>query len=87
MLGSRRADGAYPVWRFEQEPAPRVPVEGITRMDGDDLVAEFIASDDEATRMIREQWTLHDQRLEFTLEASTGGREPVRVGGFVASRE
>jgi hypothetical protein len=46
MVGVQKADGSYPVWRFEQEqePAPAVGQEGIARFDADELVAEFPAS-------------------------------------------
>jgi len=88
LVGARRDDGTFPVWRFEQEPAPRVPNQGVARLQGSELVAEFVApANDAARHMIRERWKVTSDSLVFTLEANTQGREPQRVGGFVATRQ
>jgi hypothetical protein len=88
LIGGRRADGTFPVWRFEQEPAPAVSNEGVARLDGTELVADFVARESDAARhMIRERWNLTDGNLSFSLEANTQGRVPERVGGFVAVRQ
>ena len=57
----------------------------MARLEGDSLVADFLApTTDPRRHMIRERWTLSDGQIEFALEAATEGREPQRVGGFLA---
>jgi hypothetical protein len=41
LVGARRSDGTFPVWRFEQEPAPTVAHEGTGRLEGRAFVADF----------------------------------------------
>ena len=87
LVGPRRADNTFPVWRFEQEPAPNVVQEGTGRLSGQEFVADFPSRDGEPGKFIRERWTLRDGRLQFDLEASGEGVGPRRVGGFIAVRE
>jgi hypothetical protein len=86
MVGPRKDDGTFPVWRFEQDPAPNVANEGIARLDGQVLIADFDSSS-QPQKLLRERWTLGPKgSLRFDLEAAQGGT-PQRVGGFTATRE
>jgi hypothetical protein len=86
IVGPRKADGTFPAWRFEQDPAPNVANEGTARLEGPTLVADFYAAG-EPQKMLRERWTLGpDGSLRFDLEAAQGG-SPQRVGGFMANRQ
>lgn len=87
FLGLVTPDGDYPVWRFEQEPAPFVAEKGVARFDGGELVAEFASTTPTTPRVLRERWKLTEATLEFSLEAGTQGESLRTVGGFVASRE
>ena len=88
LVGARRADGSFRVWRFEQEPAPAVEHEGTARLEGGELVADFPSTSGQRAGFLRERWRLTpDGGLEFDLEASAQGEAPQRVGGFVAVRQ
>ena len=87
LVGPRRGNDSYPVWRFEQAPAPPAN-EGTARVDGDELIADFAILGVEGRRpVIRERWRLtEDGRLEFSLEGGIEGGKLKRVGGFTATR-
>ncbi len=87
FLGLPNPDGDYPVWRFEQAPAPAVAQEGVARFQAGELVAEFTSPAPGVEKILRERWRLTDGELEFSLEAGTQGAPPQRIGGFTASRE
>jgi len=87
MVGELRADGTFPVWRFEQDPAPQVEHQGTGRLAGQGFVADFGSTDGERSKFLRERWTLTRDGLAFDLEASGNGVGPQRVGGFVAVRQ
>lgn len=88
LVGAANADGSFPVWRFEQEPAPAVGHEGTARLEGRDFIADFASTSSQPGRILRERWRLMpDGGLEFALEASGQGETPRRVGGFVAVRQ
>jgi hypothetical protein len=87
MVGERRADGTFPVWRFEQDPAPLVEHQGAGRLSPEGFVADFESMDRRQARFLRERWTLTRDGLQFDLEASANGVRPQRVGGFVAIRQ
>ena len=87
FLGPSNPDGDYPVWRFEQEPAPAVAHEGVARFQAGELVAEFRSPTPGVEKILRERWRLTDGELEFSLEAGTQGAPLQRTGGFTASRE
>lgn len=87
MVGELRADGTFPVWRFEQAPAPQVEHEGTGRLSGQGFVADFGSTDGERGKFLRERWTLTRDGLQFDLEASGNGLGPRRVGGFLAVRQ
>lgn len=87
FVGAQASDGSFPVWRFEQAPAPAVSTEGRGRIEGQQFVTDFAATTDDPGRMLRERWTLTPNGgLEFALEASGQGETPRRVGGFGATR-
>jgi hypothetical protein len=86
IVGLRKDDGTFPVWRFEQDPAPNVANEGTARLEGQTLIADFHSSS-QPEKLLRERWTLGPKgSLRFDLEAAQGGT-PQRVGGFTATRE
>jgi hypothetical protein len=86
MVGPRRGDGTFPVWRFEQDPAPNVANEGSARLEDQTLIADFYSSS-QPQKLLRERWTLGSNgSLRFDLEAAQGGA-PQRVGGFTANRQ
>ena len=88
IVGAARADGTFPVWRFEQKPAPKVPNDGVGRLQNGELVTDFVAAADPDHKLLRERWNLTgDTQLEFTLEAASSGGTPRRVGGFIARRK
>jgi hypothetical protein len=87
MVGERRSDGTFPVWRFEQDPSPRVETQGTGRLSGRAFVADFGSVDREPGKFLRERWTLTQNGLQFDLEASGDGVGPRRVGGFMAIRQ
>jgi hypothetical protein len=87
LVGPRRGDGTFPVWRFEQEPAPAVANEGTGRLEGQAFVADFPDSNGNSGKFIRERWTLAGAGIRFDLEAAGEGSGPVRVGGFMAVRQ
>ena len=87
LVGARKSDGTFPVWRFEQEPAPTVAHEGTGRLDGPAFVADFPDANGEAGKFLRERWTLTDRGLRFDLEAAADVIGPRRVGGFAADRQ
>ena len=87
MVGELRADGTFPVWRFEQDPAPQVEHQGTGRLSGQGFVADFGSTNGERGKFLRERWTLTREGLQFDLEASGNGVGPQRVGGFVAVRQ
>ena len=87
MVGERRVDETFPVWRFEQDPAPQVEHEGIGRLSGQGFVADLGSTDGERGKFRRERWTLTRDGLAFDLEASRNGVGPQRGGGFVAVRQ
>jgi hypothetical protein len=87
MVGELRADGTFPVWRFEQDPAPRVEHQGTGRLSGQGFVVDFGSVDGEQGKFLRERWTLTPGGLQFDLEASGNGVGPRRVGGFMAIRQ
>ena len=87
MVGERRADGSLPVWRFEQDPAPQVEHRGTGRLSDQGFVADFVSTDGEQGKFLRERWTLTQNGLRFDLEASGNGAGPQRVGGFEAIRQ
>jgi hypothetical protein len=89
MVGPRQADGSFPIWRFEQQPAPALDHHGVLRLERNAVVAEFV-SRASAPRplVIRERWTLvGDDTLEFALEAGPSSEKLIRVGRFTAVRE
>ena len=87
MVGERRPDGTFPVWRFEQDPAPHVEHQGTGRLSPEGFVADFGSTDGEPGKFLRERWTLTRDGMQFDLEASGNGVGPRRVGGFVAIRQ
>ena len=87
LVGSRRSDRAFPVWRFEQAPAPQVRTEGIARLEQDTFIAEFeFTTTAGSGSLLRERWDrLADGRLEFALETRRKDETRARrVGGFIA---
>jgi hypothetical protein len=89
LVGVRRSDGTYPVWRFEQAPAPVTVGDGTARVEGNELIADFALRDAIGERpILRERWRLiDDDRLEFSLESGPGEGKVKRVGGFTALRQ
>jgi hypothetical protein len=89
MVGPKKADGSFPIWRFEQQPAPRVDPRGVVRLERNEIVADFVSALPAARAlMIRERWTLvGDDTLKFALEAGPQSGKLVRVGGFTAIRQ
>jgi hypothetical protein len=88
IVGKPKADGTLPVWRFEQEPAPNIPNNGMGRLQNGELVADFMSADDPGQKLIRERWKFINRgELEFALEASSDGAAPHRVGGYTAKRD
>jgi hypothetical protein len=87
MVGEPRSDGTFPVWRFEQDPAPRIEHQGTGRLSGQGFVADFGSVDGEEGKFLRERWTLTSNGLQFDLEASGNGVGQQRVGGFMAIRQ
>jgi hypothetical protein len=86
MVGPRNADGSFPIWRFEQQPAPAVAADGVLRIDQDGMIADFQGTTSRAF-VLRERWRLVDEgTLEFALEAGPDVSSLVRVGGFTAVR-
>ena len=60
---------------------------GTARLEGQELIADFPHVAGPAGKLIRERWRLTNGSLEFALEASGGTGQPVRVGGYTATRE
>lgn len=87
LVGFPDPDGSFPVWRFEQEPAPAVAQEGVARLEETELVAEFRKRSPGTEGVLLERWRLAGADLEFTLEAGLQGEPPQRIGGFVAARQ
>src|SRR5262245_56231556 len=76
MVGELRSDGTFPVWRFEQDPAPQVAHQGSGRLSGEEFVADFGSTDGQQGKFLRERWTLTADGLQFDLEASGNGVGP-----------
>jgi hypothetical protein len=72
LVGMLRSDGMFPVWRFEQEPAPQVEHQGTGRLSGPGFVADFGATDGEQGKFLRERWTLTVNGLRFDLSRRAG---------------
>jgi hypothetical protein len=88
MLGPRNVDGSFPIWRFEQQPAPAVAVDGVVRIDHDEMIADFQGTTPARAFVLRERWRLVDDgTLEFALEAGPDPGSLARVGGFTAVRQ
>ena len=75
LVGARRTDWTYPVWRFEQAPAPATAGGGRARVEGNELIADFPLRDATGERpILRERWRLiGDDRLDFPLESGPSG--------------
>jgi hypothetical protein len=87
IVGPRKADGTFAVWRFEQTPAPRVRNDGTGYLEADAFVAEFAFLTGNSA-FLRERWILRGDRVEFALEMRAGGTaSPTRIGGFIAERD
>jgi hypothetical protein len=89
LLGPKLADGTFPIWRFEQQPAPTLAHEGRARLEGNQMIADFVVvGPADPRRIVRERWTRSDDgRLEFDLEGGVDDGPFRRVGGFVAVRD
>ena len=88
IVGPRQTDGTFPVWRFEQTPAPTVRNDGTGYLDAGAFVAEFAFVSDKSSAFLRERWMLRQDRLEFALETrAAGSTSPTRIGAFIAERD
>ena len=87
IVGPRKTDGTFAVWRFEQTPAPKVRNDGTGYLEADAFIAEFAFETGNPPAFLRERWMLQGDRVEFALETRAGTTLPRRVGGFIAERD
>jgi hypothetical protein len=66
MVGAVRPDATFPVWCFEQDPAPRVEHQGTGRLSEQGFVADFGSIDAEQGKFLRERWTLTREGCDST---------------------
>jgi hypothetical protein len=88
IVGPRKSDGTFAVWRFEQAPAPETRHDGTGFLEADAFVAEFAFETGNSPAFLRERWMLRGDRVEFALETRAAGTtSPRRIGGFIAERD